>query len=205
MRGRPPDTTNARPIPPGQADPGGRDLLARAVMAATWYLEVRAGRRPAAHLRDWVSPAVARQLDGLVRRRRRQPGGAAALSLVRVWAQRQPHVAHVVVVLRDGHRARPVAMAIEVGRTDPRIVALGLPEDHPARPDDGTTGSPEADATTGPSTLDALDDLESRALRDGATGSPAPTRIIGVATAAVAEASAAVQPSAGPVRRRGSA
>ena len=180
MRGRPPEPTSARPIPPGPPDPRGRDLLARAVVAATWYLEVRAGRRPVAHLQDWVTPAVARQLDGLVRRRRRQRGGAAALSLVRVWAQRHDHVANVVVVLRDGPRARPVAVAIEVDRPDPRIIALGLPEDHPCRTDTSaaTAAGTDEDAPTGPVGLDALDDLEARGA-GGLDRDPTTTRILG--------------------------
>lgn len=151
-------------IPPGPADPRGRDLLSRAVMAATWYLEVRAGRRPVAHLRDWVSPAVGRQLDGLVRRRRRKPtAGASSISLVRVWAQRQAGVAHVVVVLREHHRTRPVALAMEIDVDQPRIIALGLPEDHAVPPTStpSTTSSATASADPGPSSssLPALHDL----------------------------------------------
>lgn len=183
MRGRPPDTTTARPIPPGPPDPRGRDLLARAVVAATWYLEVRAGRRPVAHLQDWVTPGVARQLDGLVRRRRRRRGGASSLSLVRVWAQRHGQVANVVVVLRDGHRARPVALAMEVDRPDPRIIALGLPEDHPCRTDSddgtdsGTTAPTDQEVPASSVGLDALDALEAH----GAGGHPdtTTTRIVG--------------------------
>ncbi|HKJ54395.1 MAG TPA: Rv3235 family protein [Nitriliruptoraceae bacterium] len=187
MTGRPPEQTSTRVIPPGPADPGGRDLLSRAVIAATWYLEIRAGRRPVTHLQDWVSPAVARQLDGLVRRRRRQPRtGATSISLLRVWAQRHDGVAHVVVVLREHQRTRPVALAVQVATADPRIIALGLPEDRTgsvaATPPSATPDTPRAVATDQDDPPPVLDDrlLAGSARRDQPRPTPRGTRMVGV-------------------------
>lgn len=119
-----------RPLPPQL-----RDTLARAVMAATRYVEIRAGKRPASHLEDWVSDAVARQLRGLVRRRRGRPSTTPALAVRRVVVDRQERVTNVVVVLDDGTRPRPVAVALTVG-PDPQVITIGLPEDQSTRPVD---------------------------------------------------------------------
>lgn len=186
--------STAPTIPPGPADTHGHDLLSRAVMAATWYLEIRAGRRPVAHLHDWVSPPVARQLDGLVRRRRRKgPRGASAISLVRVWAQRQSGVAHVVVILREHHRTRPVAVAMETGVDHPRIIALGLPEDHVMTPTsslaipDGPASSVDAEPPC-PSPPELLDVDGTDASHGDWAGTPGQgTRLVGSGTMALLE------------------
>lgn len=112
-------------------DPG---LLSLAVMTATHYLEVRAGRRPVTQLRDQVSDRVRRQLAALVRRQRRSNQLAGALSLRRVWVDRShDDVVSVVVVLTDGSKMFPVAMTM-VSRDDRLVVTnLGTPQDHPPR------------------------------------------------------------------------
>lgn len=130
-------TRRRAPTAPSGADTAiparARDVVARAILAATHYLEIRAGRRPASHLDDWVDDVVARQVRGLVRRRRHRRGGAMALTVRRLWVSRTEGMVNVVVVLDDDDRLRPVTLAVTTTGDGPVITAIGLPDDHRIR------------------------------------------------------------------------
>lgn len=118
----------------GPQSPGPRaaTMLAHAVMAATHFLEVRAGHRPVSHLDALIAPSAQRRVRSMVRRRR-DAGGASTVTLRRVFAERRPGAIHVVVLLVQDGRMRPVAMGIEVTSQGPLITSIGLPEDHQPR------------------------------------------------------------------------
>lgn len=115
-------------------------LLQLAVVVATSYVEIRVGRRDATQLHTMVSDRVRRQLDALVRRRRRRTATTGSFSLRRVWVDCTHHtVTSIVVLLSDGRRMHPVAMAIRSTSDGLRVVELALPEDHHPTPDDPDT------------------------------------------------------------------
>lgn len=113
-----------RPVPP-------MDPVALATLVASAYLEVRAGRRPPGQLDRVLSPDARRRVRALLKRQRvAPPRSCGGTSTSRVVAQRlDDDSVEVVVVLRDDHAAR--AVAVRLDRRGPRwwVTDVGCPED----------------------------------------------------------------------------
>lgn len=115
----------------------GRPPLALAVLAATAYLEARAGRRSVDQLTAFVDARTARVLAAMVRRRRRRPPAAFAVTLRRVHLDvSRPGLANVVVVLDVGDRVVPVCVELTRHASVWTVTTLTTPQDHPP-PGDG--------------------------------------------------------------------
>lgn len=119
-----------------------RPPLALAVLAATAYLEARAGRRGVDQLAAYVDARTSRVLAAMVRRHRRRPRAAFSLTLRRVHADvSRPGVANVVVVLDVGDRVVPVCVELSRRASVWTVTTLVTPEEHP-RPDDADVDHP---------------------------------------------------------------
>lgn len=114
-----------------------RHPLALAVLAATGYLEARAGCRDIAQLTDLVDRRTARLLVAMVRRRRRGPDGPIAITLRRVVMDgTRPHRPSFVVLLDRGDRVVPVCVEVRRVDDDWTVTTLSVPDDHrPTAPD----------------------------------------------------------------------
>lgn len=130
-------TTATRPstrVPatgPQRQRPRVQDPTALAVAAATAYLEIRAGRRPARQLERLLAPLVRVELAQVVRDRRAEQPAMGGICLLRVMtSQPSPHVLDAVVVCRDGTRHTAVATRVEFRPSGWAITALSTPEDH---------------------------------------------------------------------------
>lgn len=122
---RTPQTTAVRPAPVRAQDP-----TALAVAAATAYLEVRAGRRPARQLERLLSPVVRVEMARMIQDRRRQPPAIGGISVLRVvTSQPSPNILDAAVVCRDGSSHTAVAVRVEFRRSGWAISALSTPED----------------------------------------------------------------------------
>lgn len=113
-----------------------------AVIAATAYLEVRAGQRSVDQLTRWVDARTARLLAAMVRRHRRHMPRPCALTLRRVHIdESRPDRPSLVVLLDDGARVIPVC--VEVRRRDGcwTVTTLAIPDDH--RPADIDADQPD--------------------------------------------------------------
>ncbi len=116
---------------------GGRDPLALAVVAASAYLEARAGCRDVAQLDDLVDRRTQRLLAAMVRRRRRSRTPPTAVTLRRIVADRSwPGRIDVVVVLDTGDRIVPVSVQVRDRDGTWTITTLATPDDHRPRPPD---------------------------------------------------------------------
>jgi hypothetical protein len=120
-----PQTAGVRPSPARVQDP-----TALAVAAATAYLEVRAGRRPARQLERLLSPVVRVEMAQMIRDRRGQQPAIGGISVLRVvTSQPSPHILDAAVVCRDGSSHTAVAVRVELRRSGWAITALSTPED----------------------------------------------------------------------------
>jgi hypothetical protein len=118
-------TAGVRPSPARVQDP-----TALAVAAATAYLEVRAGRRPARQLERLLSPVVRVEMAQMIRDRRGQQPAIGGISVLRVvTSQPSPHILDAAVVCRDGSSHTAVAVRVELRRSGWAITALSTPED----------------------------------------------------------------------------
>ncbi len=107
------------------------DPTALAVVAATLYLEVRAGRRPWNQLEQVASRRVHRRLRALVARQRRERGPAGVISVRRVVAQAvHDGLVEAAVVVHDTNRVTVVAVRLEVRSGRWMVTDLGSPEDY---------------------------------------------------------------------------
>lgn len=135
--------TRLRTSPPLSADTHRAiapvDPTALAVVAATLYLEVRAGRRPWTQVEPLASARVHRRLRALVARQRRERGPAGVISVRRVVSQRiHDGLVEAAVVVHDTNRVTVVAVRLEIrtgGRSEATagrwlVTDLGSPEDY---------------------------------------------------------------------------
>lgn len=109
-----------------------RPPLALAVLAATAYLEARAGRRGVDQLSAYVDARTARVLAAMVRRHRRRSPVAFSVTLRRVHLDVcRPGLANVVVVLDVGDRVVPVCVELTRYTRVWTVTTLATPEDGP--------------------------------------------------------------------------
>lgn len=116
--------------PQKTARPRVQDPTALAVAAATAYLEIRAGRRPAHQMEPLLAPVVRSELERLIRCRRRDRSPTGGISVLRVVGTRPgPGVLDAAVVCRDGGTYTAVATRVEFRQGRWVITALSTPED----------------------------------------------------------------------------
>lgn len=127
---RPATTT---PEPPRTATSASRrvqDPVALAVAAATAYLEIRAGRRPARQIDRLVAPVLRAEIASVIRERRHERTSLGGISVLRVvTSQPGPSILDAAVVCRDGTGHTVVAVRVEFRRSGWSITALSTPED----------------------------------------------------------------------------
>lgn len=123
--------TASRPRCPRAVD---ADLLDLAVLAATAYLEARAGHRDAAQLADFVDRRTARLLSAMVRRQRRHRPVSGVIRLRRVHLDRRPtRRPNLVVVLAVGDQVVPVCVQLQRVDESWTVITLTTPDDRPER------------------------------------------------------------------------
>jgi len=117
-----------------------QDPVALAVAAATAYLEIRAGRRPARQIERLLAPVVRVELARMVYLRRHEQPPIGGISVLRVISsQPGPNILDGAVVCRDGMAVTAVAVRVEFRRGRWSITALSTPEDQAATRRRGTS------------------------------------------------------------------
>jgi hypothetical protein len=137
-----PDTLIAAAPPRPDRTPRGRiqDPVALAVAAASAYLEIRAGRRPARQIERLLAPVVRAELARTVHLRRHEVPPIGGISVLRVISgQPGPNILDAAVVCRDGTAVTAVAVRVEFRRGGWSITALSTPEDQAAARRRGTS------------------------------------------------------------------
>jgi hypothetical protein len=127
---RPTLTKGTTPRTPTTVPKRVQDPVALAVAAATAYLEIRAGRRPARQIDRLLAPVLRAEIASVIRERRLERTPLGGISVLRVvTSQPSPSILDAVVVCKDGTTHTSVAIRVEFRRSGWSLTALSTPED----------------------------------------------------------------------------